>query len=162
MEIPGLRDSLVKILHDYNLQVSWQDKQSTPLKKVTQHYFDRLFFIKLDIPGKPVYLPFDWCLICWDCFTGACVGCVNWGQCQKWKVAKLIGLYGKCMVCHVLCFAFVNVYTYPLPIHCTEILRNKTSCWISNGAILEHLFFDIAPNTCIITLCTVLPGNHNK
>ena len=27
MEIPGLRDSLVKILHDYNLQVcdSWQE-----------------------------------------------------------------------------------------------------------------------------------------
>ena len=22
------------------------------------------------------------------------------------------------MVCHVLCFGLVNVYTYPLPIHC--------------------------------------------
>ena len=38
----------------------------TPFKKVTQHDFDRLYFfypgfvfIKLDIPGKPVYLPFD-------------------------------------------------------------------------------------------------------
>ena len=36
-----------------------------PLKKVTQHDFDRYFFypgfvfIKLDIPGKPVHLPFD-------------------------------------------------------------------------------------------------------
>ena len=37
-----------------------------PSKKVTQHDFDRLYFfypgvlfIKLDIPGKPVYLPFD-------------------------------------------------------------------------------------------------------
>ena len=36
------------------------------LKRVTQHDFDRLYFfypgflfIKLDIPGKPVYLPFD-------------------------------------------------------------------------------------------------------
>ena len=37
-----------------------------PSKKVTQHDFDRLYlfysgflFIKLDIPIKPVYLPFD-------------------------------------------------------------------------------------------------------
>ena len=37
-----------------------------PSKKVTQHDFDRLYlfypefvFIKLDISGKPVYLPFD-------------------------------------------------------------------------------------------------------
>ena len=40
-------------------------------KKVTQHDFDRLYLfysgflsIKLDIPRKPVYLSFDWYLIC--------------------------------------------------------------------------------------------------
>ena len=61
-------------------------------------------FIKFDIPRKPVYLSFDWCLICYICFTGACAGWVNWGQCQKGKVAKLIGLYGKCMLCQVWAF----------------------------------------------------------
>ena len=68
-----------------------------PSNKVTQpHNFDRLYFfypgivfIKLDIPGKPVYLPFDWCLICSDCFTEACLGWVNF-----------IGFYWKCV--HVM------------------------------------------------------------
>ena len=85
---------------------------------VTQHDFDRLYFfypgfifIKLDIPGNLVYLPFDWCLICSDCFTKACVGWVNWGQCQKGRVAKLIGFYGKWVLCQVLCFPFVSVCT---------------------------------------------------
>ena len=102
--------------------------KSTPFKKVTQLKFYRLYFfypgflfIKLDIPGMPVYLPFEWCLICYDCFTGARAGWVNWGQCQKGKVTKLIGLNllnyilynGKCECMHA----------YPLPIHCIEILR---------------------------------------
>ena len=41
-------------------------KDIHPSKKVTQHDFDRLYlfypgfeFIKLDIPRKPVHLPFD-------------------------------------------------------------------------------------------------------
>ena len=161
-----------------------------PSKKVTQHDFDRLYFfypgfvfIKLDILGKPVYLPFDWCLICSDCFTEACVGWVNWGQYQKGRVAKLIGFYGKCVrtvpgpihciSCFVpfLLWAYARMPTAPGPIYCTETLRNKTrsvrlflklkSCWISNSdAILEHLFFDIASN--IITLRTFLTDNHNK
>ena len=82
------------------------------------------------------------------------LGLFHWGVCRvsklgamsKGKVAKVIGLYGKCMLCHVLCFPFVSVqlHAYTLPIHSTEILRNKT-CWILFcGAILEHLFFDIA------------------
>ena len=92
------------IHHKYTLQ-----------KKVMQHDFDWLYFfypgfvfIKLDIPGKPVYLPFDWCLICSDCFTEACVrvGWVNWGQCQKGRVAKFIGFYGKCVLGHVSCRSF--------------------------------------------------------
>lgn len=29
MEIPDLRNSLVKILHDYNLQVVWQESSQT-------------------------------------------------------------------------------------------------------------------------------------
>ena len=77
-------------------------------KKVTQHDFDRLYFfypgslfIKFDIPRKPVYLPFDWCLICKGCFTESRAGWVNWGWSPKGKVAKLIRLYGKCMLCQV-------------------------------------------------------------
>ena len=111
-----------------------------------------------------VYLPFDWCLICSDCFTEACVGWVNWGQWQKGRVAKLIGFYGKCVLCLVSCFPFVSACTHT---RCArahslyQILLNKTSCWISNrDAILEHLFFDIASN--IITLRTFLTNNHNK
>ena len=106
-----------------------------PSKKVTQHDFDRLYlfypgfvFIKLDIPGKPVYLPFEWCLICSDCFTDACVGWVNWGQWQRGRVAKLIGFYGKCVLCLVSCFLFVSACTHTRCArahHCTEILRNK-------------------------------------
>ena len=116
-----------------------------PSKKVTQHDFDRLYlfypgfdlFITLDIPGKPVYLPFDWCLICSDCFTEACVGWENWGQCQKGRVAKFIGFYGKCVLCHVSCRSFcerictrAHWHCARAYIHCTKILRNETSCWI--------------------------------
>ena len=89
-----------------------------PSKKVTQPDFDRLYlfypgfvFIKLDIPGKPVYLPLDWYLICSDCFTEACVGWVNWGQLQKLRVAKLLGFYGKCVLYLVSRFPFVSVCT---------------------------------------------------
>ena len=93
-----------------------------PSKKVTQHDFDRSYlfypefvFIKLDISGKPVYLPFDWCLICSDCFTEACAGWVNWGQWQKGRVTELIGFYGKCVLCLVSCFSFCErMPSYPL------------------------------------------------
>ena len=48
---------------------------------------------------------------------------------------------------------YMYMYTYPLPIHCTEILKISNS-----GAILEHLFFDVASN--IVTLPTFLPGSY--
>ena len=125
-----------------------------PSKKVTQHDFDRLYFfypgflfIKLDISGKPVYMPFDWCLICKDYFTGARAGWVNWGQWQKGKVEKLIGLYGKCMLCQVLGFPFVSVCTRT---HCPFIAPNSS----------ETFLFDIAPNLFI--LHTPQWNNPNK
>ena len=52
------------------------------------------------------------------------LGLFHWGVCRvsklggnikKGKVAKLIGLYGKCMLCHVLCFPFVSVCTARVP-----------------------------------------------
>ena len=105
-----------------------------PSKKVTQHDFNRLYlfcplcpgfvFVKLDIPGKPVYLPFDWCLICSDCFTEACVGWVNWGQWQEGRVANLIGFYGKCVLCLVLCFPFVSACTHTRCARAHSLYRN--------------------------------------
>ena len=101
-----------------------------PSKEVTQHDSDRSYFfypgfifIKLGIPENPVYLHFDWCLICSDCFTGARAGWVNLGQCQKGKVAKCIGLYRKCMLCQVLSFSFVSVCTRT---HCPFIAPNSS------------------------------------
>ena len=125
----------------YYLPFYSSNQSSTPFKKVTQHDFDRLYFFypgflftKIDIPRKPVYLPFDWCLICWDCFTGARAGWVNWGQHQKGKVAKLIGLNGKCMLCQVLGFRFVTVCTRN---HCPFIASNPlgrlAAQWMGSG-----------------------------
>ena len=116
----------------YSIQIVNGHECYTPLKKkVTQHDFDRLYlfypgfvFIKLDIPGKPVYLPFDWCLICSDCFTEACVGWVNWGQWQKGRVAKFIGFYGKCVLCLVSCFSFVSACTHTRYARAHSLYRN--------------------------------------
>ena len=121
-----------KLSKVFSLMCTFGNLNIHPSKKVTQHDFDRLYmyifypgflFIKLDIPRKPVYLPFDWCLICYDCFIGARVGWANWGQYKKGNVAKLIGLYRNCMLCEVLHFPFVNVCTrgYPLPIQCAKV-----------------------------------------
>ena len=70
-----------------------------PSKKVTQHGFDRLSFliidfylsclISLESPTCLFAFQIDALFICNDCFIGACVGPVNWGQCQKINVAKL-------------------------------------------------------------------------
>ena len=61
-----------------------------------------IYFVMLHITGKPVYLPFYWYLICYDCFAGAGVGWVNCKQCQKLKVAKFDRSVKK-VVCCVLC-----------------------------------------------------------
>ena len=87
------------------------DVNYTIKKKCTQHEFDRLYFfypgfafIKLHIPGKPVLITFRLKPYSVGLFHWGCVGCVNLGQCQKGKVAKLIGLYGKmpAMSCFVI------------------------------------------------------------
>ena len=100
-------------------------------------------------------------------------GLFHWGVCRTSKLGA-IAKRKSCKIDRILwamraisCFvpfllwAYARVPTAPGPIHCTETLRNKTSCYISNSdAILEHLFFDIASN--IITLRTFLTDNHNK
>ena len=89
-----------------------------------------------------------------------------WGVCRasklgamsKMKSCKIDRIVWKVhgMSCFVFCFCErTYMYTYPLPIHCTEILKISNS-----GAILEHLFFDVAPN--IVTLPTFLPGSYIK
>ena len=49
------------------------------------------------------------------------------GQCEKGKVAKSDCMENACYVMFGLSFC-ERMHMYPLPIHCTEILRNKTSC----------------------------------
>ena len=53
------------------LSFTWCQYYIYTLQKVTQHDFNQVYFfypgflfIKLDMYGRPVYLPFDWCLIC--------------------------------------------------------------------------------------------------
>ena len=58
-------------------------------------------------------------------------GKVNWGQHQKVKVAKLIGLNGKCMLCQVLGFPFVTVCMCN---HCPFIAPNPPNLWEDCGA----------------------------
>ena len=116
----------------------------TPFKNLTQHDFDRLYFfclgflfIKLDdISLESLFI----CLLIDALF----VRVVSLGHMQgsklgvmsKKKVAKLIGLYGKCMLCQVLgC-----MHAYPLPIHCTEILWNFSALngqWVPTRAFIH-------------------------
>ena len=128
-------------------------------------FYPGFVFIKLDIPGKPVYLPFDWCLICSDCFTEACVELVNWGQWQIGRVAKLIGFYGKCVLCLVSCFPFVIVCTRTHCARAHSLYRNppkpKHHAEFQIGMQFWNIkFLDIASN--IITLRRFLTDNHNK
>ena len=127
IEIPHFcniwKDVKIELIHFINIL--------HPSKKVTQHDFDRLYlfypgfvFIKLIYPGKPVYLPFEWCLICLDCFTEVCVGWVNWGKWQKGRLAKLIGFYGKCVLCLVSCFPFVSACTHTRCARAHSLYRN--------------------------------------
>ena len=59
------------------------------------------------------------------------LGLFHWGVCRvsklravsKGKGANLIGLYGKCMLCHVLCFTFVSVCTRT---HCPFIVPKSS------------------------------------
>ena len=76
------------------------------------HDFDRLYFIypgfvliKLDIPVKPVHLPFDWCRICYYCFTGVC-RVSKFRAMSKRKSCKIDRIVWKmcAMSCFVLCF----------------------------------------------------------
>ena len=85
-----------------------------PSKKVTQHNFDRLYFfhhgfifIMLDIPGKPVYLPFD-----------------HWGVC---RVSKC-GAMSKMKSCNIdrivwKVHGIVSVYTHT---HCPSIVSKSS------------------------------------
>ena len=69
------------------------------------------------------------------------------------------------MLCQVFGFPLVSVCTRT---HFTSLCRNPLKQYImelhdefqNSGAILEHLFFDIASN--IIILRMFLQGNHKK
>ena len=95
----------------------------------------------LDIPGKPVYLPFYWCLICYDCWD------VNRVSELNEKLQNLMGLQES----GNLCFVFDQ--------SCVIVLANpsKTKHHAEKNATLN---FNIAPN--LLTLCTLLGGNTNK
>ena len=78
------------------------------------------------------------------------LGLFHWGVCRvsklgamsKIKSCKIDRIVWKVhgMSCFVFCFCERN----PLPIHCTDLLQNKTSCWISSsGAILEIYFLTL-------------------
>ena len=78
-------------------------------------------------------------------------GLFHWGVCRTSKLGAMSKMKS-CKIDRILwemrAMSFVPfilwAYICCTRAHCTEILRNKTSCWISNSdAILEHLFFDI-------------------
>ena len=131
-----------------------------------QHDFDQLCFFYPGVVFIKLY-PWKGCSFAFRLMLYL-LGLFHWGVC---RVSKL-GAMSKRKSCkidrivweiHALsCFMHSfseRMQVYPLPIRCSEILQNET-CWISkfSGAILEHLFVDIASN---ITLCMFLPGNHN-
>ena len=140
-----------------------------PSKKVTATRLWSIMFIFSWICINQVRYPWKVCSFAFRLMPYL-LGLFHWGLCRvsklgamsKRKSCKIDRIVWEmhAMSCFVLSFCEC-MHAYPLPIHCTEILRNKTSCWISNsGAILEHLVFDIASH--IINLRTFLPGNHNK
>ena len=63
---------------------------------------------------------------------GARAGWVNWGQHQEVKVAKLIGLNGKCVLYQVFGFPFVSVCTST---HGPFIALNPPKLWGDCGAM---------------------------
>ena len=74
-------------------------------------------------------------------FYWARAGWVNWGQHQEGKVAKLIGLNGKCVLYHVFGFPFVSVRTRT---HGPFIARNPPKVsedsvqWMGRGYSCIH------------------------
>ena len=79
-------------------------RESSPFKKVKQHGFiDYIFnpgfvLVMLDITRKPVYLPFD-----------GMYRVSKLGAMLKMKSCKIDWIIRRCMVFHVLCFAFVTI-----------------------------------------------------
>ena len=82
---------------------------------------------------------------------------------RRKKLAKLIGLYGKCMLCHVLCFPFVNKWTCT---HCQFIApkSSETKHHAEFQIVVQfwNIYFLTLRLYSMITLCTFLPGNHKK
>ena len=157
---PGWLWTCVKKKKLYTLQKS----------KIMQHDFDRLYFfypgfvfMKLDIPGKPLDLPFNWYLIWWDCFTEACLGSVNRGQCQKGKLAKLIGVqcmgiacYMYVMFCAFLLWAYARVPTA----HSLYIPKSsEAKCWILNNDAILNLTLRLIKSLCARPCQTIITNN---
>ena len=156
-------------LEKYSSSYFWPPYQITPFQKSNATQFWSIIFLLSWICIHQVRYPWNACLFAFRLMPYL-LGLFHWGV---FRVSKF-GAMSERKSCKIVrsvwemhaMSSFVlpfceRMHTHPLPIHCTEILRHNTSCWISNsGAMLEHLFFDIASNT--ITLCMFLPGNHNK
>ena len=120
---------------------------STPFKKSNATRLWSIIFLLPWIYIHQVRYPWKACLFAFRVMPYL-LGLFHWGVC---RVSKL-GAMSKRKSCKIhrivwemhAMSSFVlpfceRMHTYPLPIHCAEILRNNTSCWISNsGAILEH------------------------
>ena len=74
-----------------------------------------------------MYLLFDWCLISYDCFTGACEGEKIWDNVknEKFKIDRIVR---RCMVFRIFSFASITCVSY------------GTFCiWLLKIMILSHL-----------------------
>ena len=133
-------------------QCTFMVMKTTPFKKVTQHDFVRLYFfypgilfIELDIPQKPVYLPFDWCLICEGCFTawGAC-RVSKLGKTSKTKDCKIDWIEWEMCVLSRFGLSFCDsMHEYPRPVKAFVFLAAYWYIWMTlyNIEIKVQLFF---------------------
>ena len=131
-------------------------KWTTPFKKSNATQVWSIIFLLSWICVNQVRYPWKACLFAFRLMPYL-LGLFHWGMCRvsklramsKRKICKIDRILWNmhAMSCFVLSFCERTCTRTCCPFHCTEILWNKTSCWISNsGAILEHLYFDIASN----------------
>ena len=143
---------------------------STPVKESNATRLWSIISFILDL--HKVRYPWKACSIAFQLMPYL-LGLFHWGVCRvsklgemsKRNVAKLIGLYGKCTLCHVLCFPFVSACMgTQLPILYTKILRNKTLCWISNNGAIWNIYFltlHLIKSLCARSCQTIVTNNES-
>ena len=142
---------------------------STPFKKSNATRLWSIIFLLSWICIRQIRYPWKACLFALRSMPYL-FGLFHWGVCRMSKLGAMskrksckidrILWEMRAMSCFVpfLLWAYARVPTAPGPIHCTKILRNKTSCWISNSdAILE--IYLVTLRLIIITLHTFLTVN---